>query len=112
MNGKSPIDVVFLVDFNRRTMKKIGFTTGITDDKRIEKELVRRCEMYKDELMKGLWVFVARYDNGAYEAKYRMTYAEWMVDEGHSKYPYYFDVAENDERAMFSMVAVMNNHIR
>lgn len=49
-----------------------------------------------------LLFFATKQNDGLFEAQYRVSYKFWVDNDCDEKY--YYDVAENDERVMFSHI--------
>ena len=94
-------NLVFLVDLDEKEYKQIGI---IQNDE--EEDLKPFIEKYREQLEQGRWLFTAnKLEDGKYEASHRLSHAEWMIEENpEEEYPFYWDIAENDECVLFSHV--------
>ncbi|MEC1768311.1 hypothetical protein [Schinkia azotoformans] len=94
--------ILFLVDLKSKTFKKLNSRLNTNEDEM--DALIPYCKMLEDKLKEGWWLFTADLsEDGEYEATYRATYSEWMLEdeEYDSEYPYYIDCAESEERVYF-----------
>lgn len=118
MENTSGSNILFLVDFKEKKFKKIGtlpnpvFIDGDGHPRLIPNPTFKEyIKSYTLDLKDGLWLFVARFEDGQYQAEYRVTYASWAFDETEDEdilamreYPYFIDIAESDEGREFSKV--------
>lgn len=93
--------ILYLIDYKDRSFQEIGITSNFTGDNYTE-TLRPYCDQYSEELKVGKLIFLTTENDGDLQAQYRASYGDWI--EEHEDYPYYFDVAEHDERVMFECI--------
>lgn len=94
---------IYLVDLNQKTISGIGRAINVDWDN-LEDTIRPYCDLHINEMKSGNIIFIAENIDGELRTEFRASYgAEWMESD-EKGYPYFFDVAEHDERVTFDCI--------
>jgi hypothetical protein len=95
---------LYLIDYNEKSFQEIGIAINFHFDN-YEEILRPYCDQYIEQLKADKLIFLAaKNEDGELEARFRASYLGDLEEAVFSNFPYYFDVAEHEERFIFGRI--------